>query len=89
MVVGPLGEATRVGAGLAIGARLRTTFGSGAAGTEGLSGAAVSFVGALGSSGFTTRLTRAGGASTIWGSATTAAAFLVPVALVAFTASSG
>jgi len=86
MVVGPLGDAIRDGAGLTIGARLRTTFGSGAAGTEGVCGAGVSLVATFGSTGFVTRLTRAGGASTISGSATTAAAFFVPVALVVFVA---
>jgi len=84
MVVGPLGEAMRVGGGLTIGARLRTTFGSGAAGTVGASGAGISLVGALSSTGCVTRLTRTGGASAISGSATIAAAFFVPVALVAF-----
>src|SRR5580704_5582947 len=85
MVVGPLGDGAREGAGFTIGARLRTTLGSAAAGATGAAGAALSSGVAAGSAGFVTRLTRAGGASTTAGS-TTAAAFVAPLALVAFTA---
>ena len=85
MVVGPLGEAVRVGAGFTIGARLRTTLGSTAAGATGASGLAVSGVATLGSAA-ATRLTRAGGASSASGAATGAAAFFVPAALVVLVA---
>ena len=85
MVVGPLGEAVRVGTGFTIGARLRTTLGSAAAGARGASSTGC-VVGAAVSAGLVTRLTRTGGASTTSGAAATAAAFLVPVAFVAFTA---
>jgi hypothetical protein len=84
IVVGPLGEAMRVGAGFTIGARLRTTLGSATAGA-GVSGTGVSGAVALGSTALVTRLTRAGAASTTSGSAATAA-FFTPVALVALTA---
>lgn len=83
MVVGPLGEAMRVGAGFTMGARLRTTLGSIAAGTGADSTAGAAAVVSLDSTGLVTRLTRAGGASTIWGAVATAVAFFVPVTLVA------
>jgi len=85
IVVGPLGEAMRDGAGFTTGARLRTTLGSGAAGADGVSWTAVSRVAAIGSAALVTRLTRAG-ASRTSGSATTAAAFVAPAALVALVA---
>jgi hypothetical protein len=85
MVVGPLGDAVRVGAGFTIGARLRTTLGSAAAGAGGASSVGW-VVGAVDSAGLATRLTRTGGASTTSGAAATAAAFFVPVAFVAFVA---
>jgi hypothetical protein len=83
MVVGPLGEAMRVGAGFTMGARLRTTLGSIAAGTGADSTAGAAAVVSLDSTGLVTRLTRAGGASTISGAVATAVAFFVPVTLVA------
>jgi hypothetical protein len=95
IVVGPLGEAARVGAGFMIGARLRTTLGSTAAGTGAASGAGAVAL-STGSAGFVTRLTRAGGASTTSGSATGAAfgpvdfvVFVAFEALAALAASSG
>jgi hypothetical protein len=86
MVVGPLGDGARLGAGFTIGARLRTTLGSMAAGATGTSGTDASEGTAATSAGLVTRLTRAAGASTTSGSATTAAAFLVPAALTALVA---
>lgn len=86
MVVGPLGDAMRVGAGFTIGARLRTTLGSATTGAAGVSGAGASRVAVLVSTGCVTRLTRAGAAATTSGSATSTAAFFVPVVLVAFVA---
>lgn len=86
MVVGPLGEAMRVGAGFTMGARLRTTLGSIAAGTGADSTIGAAVVVSIDSTGLDTRLTRAGGASTISGAAATAAAFFVPVTLVALAA---
>ncbi|HEY5263071.1 MAG TPA: hypothetical protein VIJ08_02265, partial [Acidimicrobiales bacterium] len=59
IVVGPLGDAMRDGAGLTTGARLRTTFGSGAAGAVGVSATGASAVAAVGSTALVTRLTRA------------------------------
>src|SRR5580693_811636 len=67
MVVGPLGEAVRVGAGLTMGARLRTTLGSTAAGAGADSTTGASIVVSLASTGLVTRLTRGGGFSTISG----------------------
>jgi hypothetical protein len=86
MVVGPLGDGARLGAGFTIGARLRTTLGSMAAGATGTSDTDASEGTAATSAGLVTRLTRAAGASTTSGSATTAAAFLVPAALTALVA---
>jgi hypothetical protein len=89
IVVGPLGDAMRDGAGFTTGARLRTTLGSGAAGAVGVSWAGVTSSPVLTMSAalVTTRLTRAG-ASRTSGSATTAAAaaFVAPAALVALVA---
>jgi hypothetical protein len=86
IVVGPLGETVRVGTGFTIGALLRTTLGSAAAGARGASSLGASDAGGAVSTGLVTRLTRAGGASTISGAAKTAAAFFVPAAFVALVA---
>jgi hypothetical protein len=86
MVVGPLGDAMRVGAGFTIGARLRTTLGSTAAGAGTDSCTGESSVDSTTAGLVTTRLMRAGGASMFSGSMTGAAAFFAPVVFVALVA---
>jgi hypothetical protein len=92
MVVGPSGEALRVGAGFTMGARLRTTLGAGSATGAG-AGATDAATGdsekgegdwTTVSAGFVTRLTRAGGAGSTFSLG--AAAFVALGAFVAFAA---
>jgi hypothetical protein len=101
MVVGPSGEALRVGAGFTIGARLRTTLGAGSATGAG-AGATASTLWASAkgdgdwttlSAGFVTRLTRAGAGASVLslGAAAFVAlgAFVALAAFAALAASSG
>ena len=86
IVVGPLGDAVRVGAGFTTGATTAHDLGlDGGRGDGALGGRGVGSPSST-SAGLVTRLTRAGGASTTSGATATAAAFFVPAALVAFVA---
>jgi hypothetical protein len=91
MVVGPSGEALRVGAGFTMGARLRTTLGAGSATGAGAGAAEAAGDSTNGdgdwttvSAGLVTRLTRAGATASTFSLA--GAAFVALGALVAFAA---